>query len=71
MVYGDVGTSPLYVYASIFPDGIKHPDDVLGALSLIIYSLTLFPLIKYIFIVLWANDNGDGKIITALVSLCF
>lgn len=71
VVYGDIGTSPLYVYPSTFPDGIKHPDDVLGALSLIICSLTLFPLIKYVFIVLWANDNGDGKIITALVSLCF
>ncbi|KAL5981945.1 hypothetical protein ACLOJK_016012 [Asimina triloba] len=34
--------------------------DIIGALSLVIYSLTLFPLIKYVFIVLFANDNGDG-----------
>lgn len=60
VVYGDIGTSPLYVFASTFTDGIRHPDDVLGALSLIIYSLTLLPLVKYVFIVLWANDNGDG-----------
>ncbi|KAJ4762205.1 Potassium transporter [Rhynchospora pubera] len=60
VVYGDIGTSPLYVYASTFTDGIKHQDDILGVLSLIIYSLILLPMLKYVFIVLWANDNGDG-----------
>ncbi|KAM0936024.1 putative potassium transporter [Dioscorea sansibarensis] len=60
VVYGDIGTSPLYVYASTFTDGIKHTDDLLGALSLIMYTLLLIPLLKYVFIVLWANDNGDG-----------
>lgn len=30
IVYGDIGTSPLYVYSSTFPSGIKHNDDVLG-----------------------------------------
>lgn len=62
VVYGDIGTSPLYVYASTFTDGIKHNDDILGVLSLIYYTLTLIPLIKYVFIVLRANDNGEGKI---------
>lgn len=38
VVYGDIGTSPLYVYVSTFPDGIKHPDDILGALSLMLWS---------------------------------
>jgi KUP system potassium uptake protein len=61
IVYGDIGTSPLYVFAGIFPNGIKHNDDILGALSLIFYSLTLIPVIKYVFIVLRANDNGEGK----------
>lgn len=61
IVYGDIGTSPLYVLPGIFPDGIKDNDDVLGVLSLIIYSLTLITLIKYVFIVLFANDNGDGE----------
>nr|AXA98691.1 high affinity potassium transporter [Ricinus communis] len=60
IVYGDIGTSPLYVYASTFTEGIKHNDDVLGVLSLIFYTLTLIPLIKYVLIVLRANDNGDG-----------
>ncbi|CAK9310079.1 unnamed protein product [Citrullus colocynthis] len=41
IVYGDIGTSPLYVFQSTFPAGIKHKDDVLGVLSLIYYTLTL------------------------------
>ncbi|KAJ0096126.1 hypothetical protein Patl1_17087 [Pistacia atlantica] len=61
VVYGDIGTSPLYVYPSVFSSGINHIDDILGVLSLIFYTLTLIPLIKYAFIVLQANDNGDGK----------
>ncbi|KAJ7294197.1 hypothetical protein O6H91_Y539300 [Diphasiastrum complanatum] len=63
VVYGDVGTSPLYVYSSTFPNGINQnhvKTDVLGALSLIIYTLTLIPLLKYVFIVLKANDRGEG-----------
>uniref|UniRef100_A0A0E0K0G1 Potassium transporter n=1 Tax=Oryza punctata TaxID=4537 RepID=A0A0E0K0G1_ORYPU len=60
VVYGDVGTSPLYVYSSTFPNGIKHKDDLVGVLSLILYTLILIPMVKYVFIVLYANDNGDG-----------
>ncbi|KAI3995242.1 hypothetical protein MKX01_032044, partial [Papaver californicum] len=59
VIYGDIGTSPLYVYASTFTDGIKHNDDILGVLSLILYTITLIPVIKYIFIVLRATDNGE------------
>jgi len=61
IIYGDIGTSPLYVYSSTFPDGIKYNDDLLGVLSLIIYTLIIIPMLKYVFIVLYANDNGDGK----------
>lgn len=60
MVFGDLGTSPLYVFYNVFPHGVEDTEDVIGALSLIIYSLTLIPLIKYVFIVLRANDNGQG-----------
>ena len=62
VVYGDIGTSPLYVYSSTFPDGIRHPDDLLGVLSLILYTLILIPMLKYVFVVLHANDNGDGEL---------
>ena len=61
IVYGDIGTSPLYVFASTFPDGVKNTEDILGVLSLILYTLTLIPLLKYVLIVLHANDNGQGK----------
>ncbi|KAL5676124.1 hypothetical protein ACJX0J_012255, partial [Zea mays] len=60
IIYGDIGTSPLYVYSSTFPDGIKYNDDLLGVLSLIIYTLIIIPMLKYVFVVLYANDNGDG-----------
>jgi KUP system potassium uptake protein len=60
IIYGDIGTSPLYVYSSTFPNGIKNNDDLLGVLSLILYSLIIIPMLKYVFIVLYANDNGDG-----------
>ncbi|CAN6304467.1 unnamed protein product [Urochloa humidicola] len=60
ILYGDIGTSPLFVYPSTFRDGVGHPDDLLGALSLIIYSFVLFTVIKYVYIALRANDDGDG-----------
>lgn len=61
MVFGDLGTSPLYVFYNTFAHGVNDPELVIGALSLIIYSLTLIPLLKYVFVVLRANDNGQGK----------
>ncbi|XP_047308285.1 potassium transporter 5-like [Impatiens glandulifera] len=70
IVYGDIGTSPLYVYAGVFQDGIKHKDDILGVLSLIFYTLTIIPLIKYVFIVLRANDNGEGGTFALYSLLC-
>ncbi|KAH6808467.1 hypothetical protein C2S51_029575 [Perilla frutescens var. frutescens] len=70
VVYGDIGTSPLYVFSSTFTDGIKHNDDIIGVLSLILYTLTLIPLIKYVFIVLRANDNGDGGTFALYSLIC-
>ncbi|KAL4305224.1 hypothetical protein HN51_039226 [Arachis hypogaea] len=70
IVYGDIGTSPLYVYSSTFTDGIKNNDDILGVLSLILYTITLIPLIKYVFVVLKANDNGDGGTFALYSLIC-
>ncbi|KAF3775182.1 putative potassium transporter 12 [Nymphaea thermarum] len=70
VVYGDLGTSPLYVFYSTFARGIRDPEDVIGALSLIIYSLTLIPLVKYVFIVLRANDNGQGGTFALYSLIC-
>lgn len=63
MVYGDLSISPLYVYKSIFEGKLQshqHPDAILGAFSLIFWTLTLMPLLKYVFVVLSADDNGEG-----------
>ncbi|CAN6166066.1 unnamed protein product [Urochloa humidicola] len=70
VVFGDLGTSPLYVFYNIFPHKIEDTEQIIGALSLIIYSLTLIPLVKYVFIVLRANDNGQGGTFALYSLLC-
>ena len=59
VIYGDIGTSPLYVYSSTFTSEPSY-DDLLGALSLIIWTVTLMVSIKYVIIVLQADDEGEG-----------
>ncbi|KAE8726008.1 Potassium transporter 5 [Hibiscus syriacus] len=70
VIYGDIGTSPLYVYASTFTNGIGHPDNLIAVLSLIIYSIILIPFFKYAFIVLRANDNGEGGTFALYSLMC-
>lgn len=63
VVYGDLSTSPLYVYKSTFAEDIHHSEtneEIYGVLSFVFWTLTLIPLVKYVFIVLGANDNGEG-----------
>ena len=59
VIYGDIGTSPLYVFSSTFSSEPSY-DDLLGAVSLIIWTLTLIVTVKYVFIVLRADDEGEG-----------
>ncbi|KAI5066321.1 hypothetical protein GOP47_0018945 [Adiantum capillus-veneris] len=60
LVYSDMGTSPLYVYSSAFNGfEIEGAPDILGAVSIVIYTITLIPLIKYVLVVLRANDRED------------
>ncbi|GFF27110.1 potassium transporter 19 [Aspergillus lentulus] len=59
VIYGDIGTSPLYVYSSTFSSEPSR-EDVLGAVSLIIWSLTIMVTVKYVCIVLNADDEGEG-----------
>ena len=56
---GDIATSPLYCLTSIF-DHPPEPADVMGALTLIFWTLTLIGLVKYVGVVLYANDDGEG-----------
>lgn len=68
VVFGDVGTSPLYTFSVMFRKApINGNEDILGALSLVLYTLILIPLVKYVLVVLWANDDGEG--ILNLISL--
>ncbi|KAL0381718.1 UNVERIFIED_CONTAM: Potassium transporter 8 [Sesamum angustifolium] len=63
VVYGDLSTSPLYVYKSTFAEDIQHSEsneEIYGVLSFVFWTLTLIPLLKYVFIVLRADDNGEG-----------
>jgi KUP system potassium uptake protein len=59
VIYGDIGTSPLYVFSSTFQAPPNY-DDLLGALSIIIWTLTLILVIKYVSIVLNADNEGQG-----------
>jgi KUP system potassium uptake protein len=67
VIYGDIGTSPLYVYSSTFSSDPSY-DDLLGVLSIIIWTLTLLVTVKYVVFVLLADDQGGGGIL-ALYSL--
>ncbi|KAF9673882.1 hypothetical protein SADUNF_Sadunf10G0070100 [Salix dunnii] len=71
VVYGDMGTSPLYVFTDVFSKvPIRSEVDVLGALSLVIYTIALIPLAKYVFVVLKANDNGEGGTFALYSLIC-
>ncbi|GFY89143.1 K+ uptake permease 7 [Actinidia rufa] len=71
VVFGDVGTSPLYTFSVMFSKApINGNEDVLGALSLVLYTLILIPLVKYVFIVLWANDDGEGGTFALYSLIC-
>src|SRR6202167_2236338 len=70
-VFGDIGTSPLYAVSACFvgPGIAVTPDHVLGVLSLIFWSLILVILLKYVLVVLNADNKGEGGVLalTALV----
>ncbi|KAI9078089.1 hypothetical protein K1719_040014 [Acacia pycnantha] len=73
VVYGDLSTSPLYVYKSTFAEDIQHSEtneEIFGVLSFIFWTLTLIPLVKYVFIVLLADDNGEGGTFALYSLLC-
>ncbi|PHT39637.1 Potassium transporter 4 [Capsicum baccatum] len=73
VVYGDLSTSPLYVFNSIFVEKLPHyqtPETIFGAFSLIFWTITLIPLLKYVLIVLSADDNGEGGTFALYSLLC-
>lgn len=62
IIYGDIGTSPLYVFKAIIGHQIITSDLILGSLSLIFWTLTLQTTIKYVLITLQADNKGEGGI---------
>ena len=76
IVYGDIGTSPLYVMKSILQGnggiGAINEDFIVGSLSLIIWTITLLTTVKYVLIAMKADNNGEGGIFSlySLVRSC-
>ncbi|MBB1140622.1 KUP/HAK/KT family potassium transporter [Myroides sp. WP-1] len=62
IIYGDIGTSPLYVMKAIMGKAIIQEDVVLGAISCVFWTLTLQTTVKYVFLTLKADNNGEGGI---------
>jgi KUP system potassium uptake protein len=60
IIYGDIGTSPLYVFNAIIGNRVVDESLILGALSCIIWTLTLQTTIKYVILILRADNRGEG-----------
>ena len=69
VVYGDIGTSPLYAVKECF--GGEHgaqltPHNIIGVISLILWSLTMVVVVKYLTFVMKADHDGEGGILALL-----
>ncbi|CAK8537823.1 unnamed protein product [Lathyrus sativus] len=73
VVYGDLSTSPLYVYKTSFSGKLSLKEDdeeIFGVLSFIFWTFTVIALFKYVFIVMSADDNGEGGTFALYSLLC-
>jgi KUP system potassium uptake protein len=73
VVFGDIGTSPLYTVQTVFNPDDPHPvaattDSVFGVISLIFWSVTIIVTLKYVLLVMRADNDGEGGIM-ALITL--
>ncbi|MFM8637265.1 MAG: potassium transporter Kup [Betaproteobacteria bacterium] len=68
VVYGDIGTSPLYALKEVFHGGHVEltPDNILGVLSLLFWTMTIVVSVKYVLLILRADNNGEGGLIAML-----
>lgn len=60
IIYGDIGTSPLYVFNAIIGGRTITDELIIGSLSCIIWTITLQTTIKYVILILKADNNGEG-----------
>jgi len=73
VVFGDIGTSPLYTIATVFDPADPHPlaaarESVFGVVSLIFWSVTIIVTLKYVLLIMRADNDGEGGIL-ALITL--
>ena len=61
IIYGDIGTSPLYVFRAIVDTKIISEDLVLGGLSCVLWTITLITSVKYVYLALNADNKGDRQ----------
>ena len=68
VVYGDIGTSPLYALKQAFAPGHVAPtvDNIYGVLSLVFWTLTVVVSLKYVALILRADNNGEGGLLALL-----
>ncbi len=68
VVYGDIGTSPLYALKEVFLHGkiVITPESILGVLSMFFWTLTVIVSLKYVLLILRADNNGEGGLIAML-----
>jgi KUP system potassium uptake protein len=68
VVYGDIGTSVLYAFKEVFASGHVPvtPDNVLGILSLFVWALTLIVSLKYVTLIMRADNHGEGGLMALL-----
>jgi KUP system potassium uptake protein len=67
VVYGDIGTSPLYTIKQCFENAEVNQTRVFGVLSLIAWSLTLVVTVKYVLVLMRADNRGEGGILALMV----
>ena len=71
VVFGDIGTSPLYTIQTVFNPGDPHPiaatrEGVFGVASLIFWSVTLIVTVTYVLLVMRADNDGEGGILALI-----
>ena len=68
VVYGDIGTSPLYALKEVFAHGhvLLTAENIYGVLSLVFWTLTVVVSVKYVALILRADNNGEGGLIAML-----
>ncbi len=68
VVYGDIGTSPLYALKEVFADGHVPltPENIYGVLSMVFWTMTVIVSLKYVVLILRADNHGEGGLIAML-----